>query len=169
MDALQAIRENLTFAREAFVGTIADVTPAMAAWDPKGKANNIASLYAHTIHGEDMVIQGMLQGKPQLWERDGWDKKLNIPFNGMMTEANRLMRVDLAAMKPYAEAVAKATNAYLASLKPADLDRKITVGPPLGDQTVGWVIQMFVASNFYMHAGEISALKGIQGHKGYPF
>jgi hypothetical protein len=169
MDALQVIKENIGEAKFELTGTMADVNDQMANWDPKGRAHNIASLYAHIVQGEDMAVSGMFQGKPTLWQRDGWDKKLNIAFNGMQQPEHRLMNVNLAALKPYVEAVTKATDAYLAGLKPADLDRKLALGGPIGEQTLAWCLQVIVAGNIRAHTGEISALKGVQGHKGYPF
>ena len=169
MDTVELIKENINEARFELSGTMADVTPTMCNWAPPGKAHSIGALYAHIIQGEDMIISGMLQGKAPLWQRDGWDKKLNIPNNSHQQEQWRTMKIDLATIKPYAEAVTKATEAYLASLKPADLERKIPVGPPMGDQTVAAILQVFFAGNVRAHTGEISALKGVQGFKGYPF
>ncbi len=39
----------------------------------------------------------------------------------------------------------------------------------LGEQTVGWVLSVFVLANCDWHTGEISCLKGSHGLKGYPF
>ncbi|MSQ13677.1 MAG: DinB family protein [Dehalococcoidia bacterium] len=147
---------------------MADVNDQMAGWDPKSKAHNIGSLYAHIVQGEDMAINGMLQGKPTLWQQDRWDKKLNIAFNGMQQPEPRIMNVNLAAMKPYVEAVTKATDAYLAGLKPADLDYKLTIGGPIGEQTLAWCLQVMLAGNIRAHTGEISALKGRLGPQGLP-
>ena len=60
-------------------------------------------------------------------------------------------------------------EAYLANLKPVDLDRNMDLGAPMGQHTVGWILQVFVAGNIRAHTGEISALKGTQNMKGYPF
>jgi hypothetical protein len=38
----------------------------------------------------------------------------------------------------------------------------------LGVKSVGWVLQ-FVGMHMSSHAGEISAIKGMQGLKGLPF
>jgi hypothetical protein len=61
-----------------------------------------------------------------------------------------------------------ATDAYVASLddealaKPLDLSM---VG--LGMQTMGYLLGGLVL-NTHLHTGEISAIKGFQGLKGYP-
>jgi len=39
----------------------------------------------------------------------------------------------------------------------------------MGKQTVGFVLDNVLLGHAYCHCGEISALKGIQGKKGYPF
>jgi hypothetical protein len=39
----------------------------------------------------------------------------------------------------------------------------------MGVQTVGFVLDNALLGHAYCHCGEISAAKGIQGKKGYPF
>ncbi|MSQ11701.1 MAG: DinB family protein [Dehalococcoidia bacterium] len=168
MDAIQLLKENFSGARMEVAGTIADVTPAMANWQPPGVANPIGALYVHMLHAQDMVVHQMVQGKKTIWENEGWDKKVKLAFGGLTPEA-RNAKIDLATVKPYADAVAKAVDACLNSLKPADLDRKINVGPPIGEMSLGSIIQAFGVGHMLSHLGEISALKGIQGKKGYPF
>jgi len=61
-----------------------------------------------------------------------------------------------------------ATDAYVASLTADDLDRKID--PPMfgPDSTVASILNL-VAGHPLMHAGEISAIKGMRGLTGYGF
>ena len=60
-----------------------------------------------------------------------------------------------------------ATDAYLAGLPDADLERKVQ--GPAGDTTVGWMIAVVLGTHFPQHVGEIAALKGVHGLKGLPF
>ena len=77
------------------------------------------------------------------------------------------IRVDLASLHAYAEAVSEAVQGWLASLTPEDLERKLET--PVGELSVIQVMETFVIWHINAHCGEIAALKGCQGVKGYPF
>ena len=77
------------------------------------------------------------------------------------------IRVDLPVMHEYARAVARASRDWLASLTPQDLERMIDT--PVGELSLGQVLATFVIWHIDAHCGEIAALKGCQGVKGYPF
>jgi hypothetical protein len=80
------------------------------------------------------------------------------------------VQVDLSALRQYAQAVYAASDAYLASLKPEDLNQPVDVSAfGLGEQTVGWMLNNAVVGHVNNHCGEVSCLKGLQGVKGYPF
>jgi hypothetical protein len=75
--------------------------------------------------------------------------------------------VDLPALHDYAKAVAEALQGWLGSLAPEDLER--TIKTPIGEYTLAQMIGLFIVWHIDAHCGEISALKGCQGVKGYPF
>jgi hypothetical protein len=78
--------------------------------------------------------------------------------------------VDLPAFRAYAKAVYEATDAYLATLPDAALSREVDLSAMgMGKQTVGFVLDNALLGHAYCHCGEISAIKGVQGKKGYPF
>jgi hypothetical protein len=78
------------------------------------------------------------------------------------------LTMDLPRFQEYAEAVFAATDAYLADLPDAGLDRKIQ-GATGGEYTLGWGIAILLGQHGAQHSGEIAALKGVQGLKGLPF
>jgi len=82
-------------------------------------------------------------------------------------EYMRALRVRLPALHEYARAVAADLKSWLGTLTPADLER--TVQTPIGEHTVAHVLEVFVIWHINAHCGEISALKGCQGCRGYPF
>jgi hypothetical protein len=115
------------------------------------------------------MINGMLQGQPSIWERDGWGEKLGVPNVARHTQdVARGFKCDVAALKPYQEAVYASTQAYLDSLSDADLDRELE-GPGGRPMTVADALTNALVGNVLAHTGEISALKGVQGAKGYAF
>jgi hypothetical protein len=79
------------------------------------------------------------------------------------------VKVDLEATRKYAKAVYAASDEYLASLSPGDLERPVDLSfVGLGESTLGSVIHNGIVGNGFTHCGEISCLKGLQGKRGYP-
>jgi hypothetical protein len=110
-------------------------------------------------------------GQAPLSQTAGWEEKAILSSapeeEGDHAATLRTVRVDLAAMHQYSRAVAEATDAWLASLSPQDLERKIET--PIGELDLAQLLETFVLWHINAHCGEISALKGCQGAKGYPF
>lgn len=167
MNAVQLIQSHITQARQVYQGTVADVTPQMAQTVPPGVVHCIGALMLHVLNAEDGVIQQMVQGKPPVWQSGGWEQKVKAPNNMMMKQETRGLKVDPAALQPYAQAVFAATDAYLKTLNDQSLDR--VVPTPLGPTPLGVILNYLVAGHTSAITGEISALKGTQGKKGYPF
>lgn len=153
---------------EAVVGDCDDATLHHTA---EGAAiGSIAAIYLHTVFDEDVMIQGLLQGAPTLFQSGGWAGRLGAVINEPVQtlEWARTVRLsDLEAAREYARAVYAATDAYLARLSAADLDREVAVfgqQRPRGDVLTGILLWHAIS-----HQGEMSALKGMQGKKGLPF
>jgi hypothetical protein len=79
----------------------------------------------------------------------------------------RTLRVDLPALHEYARTLAEAMRGWLSSLKPEDLERSVRT--PVGELNLAQLLETFVIWHINAHCGEISALKGCQGARGYPF
>lgn len=138
---------------------------------PNATITNVGSIYAHIIFSEDGIIQGMLQKKAPIFHAQSWDSRLNVamPANPQFDPAwGRTVRMNLPPFREYAKAVYAATDAYVAGLTPADLERKVDTGF-IGEQTVGMVLGNICVWHVAEHNGEIAALKGAQGLKGLPF
>jgi hypothetical protein len=58
-------------------------------------------------------------------------------------------------------------QSWLPSLKPEDLERVIPT--PIGDYNLDQFLEICVIWHINAHCGEISALTGCQGLKGYPW
>ena len=139
---------------------------------PGATIGNIASVYAHTVFAEDQILHGMLQGKAPLYASEGWTSRTNVamPSPGELTlEWSRAAKkMNLPAFREYAKAVYAATDAYLAGLPEAELDRTLDTGF-IGEQTVAFVVSNVLGWHAAEHNGEIAALKGAFGLKGLPF
>jgi hypothetical protein len=152
---------------------MADVTPEQAHWVPPGKASTIGANYVHVLTGEDMTIQGLMKGGPPLYA-SSWATKMGVsepppvgPGQDLQAWGKRA-RLDLEALRPYARAVYAATDEYVESLQPEDLNRSFDLSQfDLGQQPMMFLLRALL-TNASMHCGEISCLKGLQGAKGYP-
>jgi hypothetical protein len=171
MNGINAIREGIQWGNEILEMVMADVTDEQARWMPPGIANPIGALFAHAYLAADGVVHALLQGIPPLYAST-WADKVGVeaPQMNLTIDWARSIRPDLPALRSYGQAVSEAISIYTGKLSDTDLDREIDLtGVGLGIRTVGWALNGLVAAHHNNMAGEISALKGIQGAQGYPF
>jgi hypothetical protein len=150
---------------------MAGVTPEQAQFVPPGKAHSVGASYAHTVLGEDFLVSQFVAGQPPLCFGE-WAGRLGLsdmpPFGDWADWATKV-QVDLPTFRTYAQAVYANSEAMLASVTEDDLARPLDLTAlGLGNQTVGFLLGA-VIGNVFAHCGEISAIKGVQGLKGYPF
>ncbi len=171
MTAIESHRTALKWATELLESVMADVTDEQMAYIPPGLANPIGALYAHAVCAADGINRGSLQGDTPLFAGP-WAGRTGISEPTMFLDlaAARNLKVDLAAAREYAQAVYADIHSYVASLSDADLERDIDLSQAgLGIRSLDWCVSALITSHFNNMAGEISALKGVQGAKGYPF
>jgi hypothetical protein len=172
LNTVELIQQQLATSRQFLDGTMADVQESEAHAAPPGILNPIAATYAHIVVGEDWFVNGLIRGgAPML--AGAWADRAGLsepaPQGTDWSDWGRKVCVDLPALREYARAVADETNAWIASLTPQDLERPLdlsTIG--FGQQTVAWVLSAGVIGHIQSHWGEICALKGLQGGKGFP-
>lgn len=172
MNTQQAVREQLNFWHGHLDGMIGECTAdVFHKTIPGSTTNTIAVTYAHAVLSEDFIVNGMLQGTSALCQSPGWEAGTGVPLPGNPMAMWELwgsgFKMNLAPFQEYARSVYAATDAYIAGLSEADLDRKV-MGPG-GETTVGWMISVILATHVPQHAGEVAALKGVHGAKGLPF
>jgi len=179
-NVISLLREQMKGLHELLEGTVADVTTEQAHWIPPGKALPIGATYAHVVVGEDGVVNGMLKGGAPLFAA-AWAGKTGLsepppsfdpkkPGFPDWSGWARKVKVDLPALRKYAQAVYAASDDFLASLRGKDLDRPVDLSAlGLGKSTMLFVIHNGILGNGFTHCGEIACLKGLQGKKGYPF
>lgn len=176
LTALQLLKIQLKDARQTFDGTVADLTPEQLHQNPGGKALPLGSVYAHLLFSEDVIIQGMMQGKATLHQTIWKDKTgasspmppMDEKWSAAHEEWSRSVQIDLPKLKEFAKAVYAETDAYVNSLTDTDLEKELDLGS-WGKHTVASMLSSFIIAHTNSLTGEISALKGIQGAKGYPF
>ncbi|MBI5285493.1 MAG: DinB family protein [Chloroflexi bacterium] len=172
MDAIEFLRDQLGQARDFLHGTLREMTEDQVHALPSGKLNSIAATYAHVVTGEDGFVNGLLRGAAPLFASE-WAGRTGLsemPPEGPDWAAwGGRVRVDIKALDRYAEAVGRSTDEFLASLTPDDLDRAVDLSAfGFGQRSLGWVMGAGVLGHVLSHWGEISALNGLQGRKGFP-
>lgn len=137
---------------------------------PTDQCNSIGWLMWHTARAEDILINGSMQQKPQVWIQEGWYKKFNMEPDpedeGYQHTPDQLAAFkvpDLEILKGYWTAVRNNTKAYLNSLRPADLERRIPAMTGDGTSSVGDYLA-FVLDEVLVHGGQIAYLRGM--HRG---
>jgi hypothetical protein len=169
MNAKGFIWQQVAEARMLSNAAMAGVTEEQFNWIPADTLNPIKAAFLHVVAGEDIMIQMLIQGKPPLWSMGGWGKQIGLesaPGGGRGWAEARAASVRLAPVLAYAEAVCGATNDYLAILTEEDLDRHVSFFGQ--DSTVAGVLARMV-THIAGHAGEIAAVKAMQGVMGLPF
>jgi hypothetical protein len=170
MDTITYIHHQFDALRRQVNTTLADLSDEQLNWTPPGLANKIGVTLLHTVGGEDWMIQSWLQGKPMLWETQGWGARIGVatPAGGSESswEEARQATLKLAPILAYQEAVCEATGAYLAALTPEELERPVQIFNR--DRPAAHLL-VIVESHILGHMGEIAALKGVHGGKGLPY
>jgi hypothetical protein len=198
MNTIELIHYSLGFAFQVLEAVVADLTQDQADWTPPGTASPIGALYWHTIAYSDQLIheycmpplrvipyvewlearcakRDLNMGQAPLRLSAGWQEKALIvsppenpqdPFS-ILRPARAGLRVDLPMMHGYAQATAEALLSRVASLTPEEL--KHTICTPIGDFALDQFVDSFIIWHINAHCGEIAALKGVQGLKGYPW
>ena len=171
MNTVKLIQFSLNTAFDILGQVTADLTQEQADWMPPGIANPIGGLYWHTIASTDMIIHEWSMGQKPLSHSDGWQEKVLVESGSEESKDHppeiRDTRVDLPALHEYAKVISKTAQKWLASLTPEDLERKIDT--PVGELNLAQLLESFVVWHINVRCGEIAAMKGCQGAKGYPF
>jgi len=174
MDTVELTRYAADNAFRILDQVTGDLTQELADLPAPGIANPIGATYWHAVSGADEIVHRWLRAETPLFEREGWQERVltvSAPEprvgSGDYLTYMRTIRVDLPTLHTYSQAVAGVLQTWLASLTPDDLERRVDT--PIGEYGLAQVLQVFVIWHITAHCGEIAALKGCQGFKGYPF
>jgi len=157
MNTVELTQYSLGFAFDLLEQLVTDLTQEQADWVPPGTASTIGAIYSHTITYVDFIVQKVCIGQSDAVFAEPPPPRIRM----------QEVQVDLSALHEYAGEVQRAAQDWLSSLTPADLERKMET--PIGELTLGQMLEAFVIWHINVHCGEISALKGCQGLKGYPW
>jgi hypothetical protein len=166
MDVKGTLREQMQALHGTLEAAIGDCpAEALSRKLPGAKINSIGAIYAHTIFGEDGLLNGLVRGEKPVYFAGGWAPKVGLEMPQGTMEPDWAVSLDLDLFRQYAAEVYKATDEYLSSVSDAELDRIVEPGfaPPM---SVRSFVADLLAWHVATHQGEISALKGVQGLEG---
>jgi hypothetical protein len=173
MNTVELIQYSLGNAFGILGQVVADLRQDQADWAPPGIANPIGATYWHTTSSVDDIVHQWIRGESPLRQKEGWQERVLTTAapepgdGGDMLATMQTIRVDMAALHAYTQAVAESVQGWLATLTPDDLARQLET--PVGKLGLGQMLETFVIWHINAHCGEIAALKGCLGVKGYPF
>lgn len=166
---------QLKSAHEVLEQTMEGVTEKEAHFMPPGKANPIAGTYAHVVFSEDFFVHGFLKKTQPLAETTFKDKTGASEIHPMEWQVAypkwlKEVKLDVPTFRAYAKAVFADSEAYVATLTDADLEKDVDMSAfGMGSRKTYDFIANLLSGHIYPIMGEIAVLKGIQGLKGYPF
>jgi hypothetical protein len=143
------------------------VAPDRLVESPSPGTNPIAWLIWHLARVQDHHVAELLEAE-QVWTTGDWARRFGLepdPWNtGYGHSAREVATVrpeSPAALLDYLGAVSERTDAFLAKLTPADLDRVVDrrFSPPV---TLG-VRLVSVADDCLQHAGQAAYVRGLLG------
>lgn len=133
-------------------------------FNPGGTGNSPSKSAMHIAASIDFFVNGSLKGEAMTWPDVA--KRYGLPENSLQVWKFE-GQVPVAPIKEYLRDVQKSTLAFVDTLTDADLDREIET-QFFGKQTLAFFLQLG-ANHSVGHAGDIAAVKGMQGLKGLPF
>ena len=169
MDVKDYIRYQFEFGWGQVDSVMEGVTDEVFNWQPPGVAHPIKSAFLHLLTSEDFFVHIVFQGQPMVWVTGDWGAKIGLsapPGRGQGWDELRGATVSLAPILAYRDAVRAETRAFLAGLTDVDLQRPITF---VNRQRPLYEMLVLSVSHMTGHAGEIAALKGVQGVRGLAF
>lgn len=162
---------NMLFssAHEVLEGVMQGVDNTIANWVPEKVVATIGAQYVHVLTSEDAIVNAILKGGAPLMATSFAGKIGTATPPELFTwgEWGRTSKVDVAQAKAYAQAVYASTAEYVASLNAEKLGEVLDLTQAGFGKMPRAAVLAIALQQRYVHGGEISALKGLQGLKGY--
>jgi uncharacterized damage-inducible protein DinB len=169
MDIRTNIQQQIANVHRQIDVVVQGITDEQFNWPPPGTISPVSTILLHLLAGEDYFIQSIIQGKPPCWAVEGWGQKVGIttpPAQGSSWEEFKTIKIQIAPVLDYEQVVRVATDRYLADLTEDELDRRVDFA---GKELPVAEVLMTLVVHGASHAGEMAAVKGMQGIKGLPY
>lgn len=163
MSLITFVETALQETRQRTLELTKDISLEELCWCPSQECNPVGFLLWHLARIEDIMLNRLLQRKPEIWESQNWYQKMNKPLRdsgfGYTAEQVRCFAVPtLADLQAYLAAVREEFLAYLRRLTPEKFDE--LARPDRPEWTVGRIFyQSIMHEN--QHLGTIEYLRGL--------
>ena len=167
MDVKQLVEETLLETDGDLERALEGLTPQELAWRPSNEANSISFNFWHMTRAEDDWISTFPRTVGQVFARDDWANRWNIPEadNGYGYDRDKLasfVAPPVEELWQYNRAVRKETLEYMRGLTSQDFDLEPPPNMPFREGfTIG---RMFghILCEVSQHLGHICYLRGLQ-------
>jgi hypothetical protein len=157
---------------------------------PQEGVNSLAWILWHMARSEDMGVNAIVSGRPQVIEGDGWLERFGLSRSDIgtgMTDdevADFSERIDIATLRAYRAAVGRQTREVVGAMAPGDWDELIdedamervaeagSIGPNagwlkvvFGGKTKALIITHVGASHNFWHLGEAMTVRSLAGQR----
>jgi uncharacterized damage-inducible protein DinB len=169
MDVKTYIQQQMDRVRGDTQAVLQGITDEQLNWPPPGTVSPISTILIHMLAAEDYFIQTLIGGQAPFWAVQQWGEKIGVPAppaQGDNWDEFKTVKISLAPVLDYAQAIRPATDAYLAGLTAEELDRRVVFH---GDKLPVAQVLMILVSHSACHTGEMAAIKGMQGIQGLPY
>jgi len=146
-----------------------DVTSEQAQWAPAGTMQTIAATYAQALllTGASYHSRRIPASTPLFMGEWAGKTGVSQPVSRITPEWGKTVEVDLVQARAYGEVVFTGMTDFISN---ADLETKLDLSAVgAGEQTLSWWFSLGVIGHLFVLAGQIAALKGLQGLKGDMF
>ncbi len=174
---IKLLKEQVAMAHEVLEGTIEGTAEDKVHFKEIGSALPVGAAYGHSTFSEDGFIAMLGKTQPLFMsdykDKTGFSEPMPAPgddWEKQHAEWSKRVKVDMTQARTYAKAVYIATDKYLDTLTDANLTDDVDFSSwGMGMKPLSWALSGVIIGHINNLAGEISAIKGVQGLKGYPF
>ena len=164
MQVAEAIIKSLEQSQGYLSKALDGLTQEEAVWSPATEANSIAFILWHMTRVEDFFVIRVIQREVELYEAEGWRKKLGTPakdtgFEYTFEQLRAWPVPKLAIIRGYADSVRKRTLALLNSIAPERLSE--LARPDRSPDSIGDILCR-ITTEIALHTGQIAYIRGIQ-------
>jgi len=164
MQLAEAIIKSLEQSQGYLSKALDGLTQEEAVWSPATESNSIAFILWHMTRVEDFFVIRVIQREVELYEAEGWRKKLGTPakdtgFEYTFEQLRAWPVPKLAIIRGYADSVRKRTLALLNSIAPERLSE--LARPDRSPDSIGDILCR-ITTEIALHTGQIAYIRGIQ-------
>ncbi|MBI2329058.1 MAG: DinB family protein [Chloroflexi bacterium] len=163
MEAKELILRSLEQSQGYVTRALEGLTQEEAAWRPTAECNSIAFILWHMTRVEDSFVNRVVQHGKELYETEGWPKKLGTPLKASQYSVEELQTWEtpkLEYLRNYAKTVREKTVAFIQSATPEKLSEEVVRPNRPTDSVVGTLGR--ISTEIALHAGQIAYLRGVQ-------